>query len=114
MPYIEAKISKKIDGTCAEELKKAFGKAIECIPGKSENWLMVNIEDGKTMYFAGKSGDDIAYISVSTFGKAPAAAFEKLTEKLCGIMESIAGVSASRTYITYHQIENWGWKGSNF
>ncbi len=114
MPYIEAKISKKLDKPALENLKAHFGKAIECIPGKTESWLMVNIEDSKNIFFKGNNSDSSAYVSVSTFGKAPAGAFDKLTVELCSILESCAGISPSRTYITYHEIENWGWNGNNF
>lgn len=39
MPYIEAKVSCKLTDEKITALKTEFGKAIECIPGKSESWL---------------------------------------------------------------------------
>lgn len=114
MPYIEAKFSKKLTDVEIAELKSGFGKAIECIPGKSESWLMVNIEDAKNIFFKGGNSEDSAYVSISTFGKAPSSAFEKMTGELCGIISDKTGISPSRIYITYHEISNWGWNGSNF
>lgn len=114
MPYIEAKFSKKLTGEEINGLKSGFGKAVECIPGKSESWLMVNIEDAKNIFFKGNNAEDSAYVSVSTFGKAPSGAFEKMTGELCGIISEKTGISPSRIYITYHEISNWGWNGSNF
>ncbi len=114
MPYIEAKISKKLDEQQIENIKARFGKAIECIPGKSETWLMVNIEDKKNMFFKGEKGDDIAYVSVFTFGNAPSESFDAMTAQLCEILQSEAGICPGKTYVTYHEIANWGWNGANF
>lgn len=114
MPYIEAKFSSKLTEEKIEALKTAFGKAIECIPGKSESWLMVNIEDNKKLFFKGNADADTAYLSVSVFGNAQKTAYEALTEKLCEAVYEIVGVSPERTYITYSEYDKWGWNGSNF
>ena len=114
MPYIEAKLSKKLDAEQNEKLKAGFGKAIECIPGKSESWLMVNIEDGKSIYFKGDNSEPCAFVSVSIFGKADSKAYGALTAKICGLVADVTGISPSRTYITYREVSEWGWNGSNF
>ena len=114
MPYIEAKFSCKLDENKISDLKTAFGKAIELIPGKSENWLMVNIEDGKNIFFKGNRDEESAFISVSIFGSASNSAYSDLTAELCKVVLEITGVPASRTYITYSEFDKWGWNGSNF
>ena len=114
MPYIEAKVSCDITNEQAELLKKGFGKAIECIPGKSESWLMVNIEDGKKIYFKGDATSDSAFISVAIFGKASADAYENLTKSICKLINETLGISPDRTYVTYSEVDNWGWNGMNF
>ena len=114
MPYIEAKLSCKLTDEKALALKSGFGKAIECIPGKNESWLMVNIEDGKRIFFKGNENSDSAYISVSIFGKSSSGAYEKLTAEICNLMSEVAGISPDRTYVTYHELDKWGWNGSNF
>ena len=114
MPYIEAKVSCSITDEQTELLKKGFGKAIECIPGKSESWLMVNIEDGKKMYFKGDASRDTAFISVAIFGKASASAYENLTKSICSLINETLGISPDRTYVTYSEVDNWGWNGMNF
>lgn len=114
MPYIEAKFSKKLDKNQIESLKCGFGKAIECIPGKSESWLMVNIEDEKNIFFKGNSDCDSAYLSVSIFGKATSCDYEALTQAICKLVNDVTGISPSRTYITYSEYDKWGWNGSNF
>ena len=114
MPYIEAKFSKGLDKAQVEALKCGFGKAIECIPGKSETWLMVNIEDSKNIFFKGNADDDSAYLSVSIFGSANKRDYDALTAELCSLITEITKTPASRTYITYSEYDKWGWNGSNF
>jgi len=114
MPYIEAKLTSKLSPEKCEALKSGFGKTIELIPGKSEDWLMVNISDGQKMYFKGEDDKDSAFISVSIFGKASSKAYSALTSELCTLISYIAGVSPSRIYITYREVDEWGWNGSNF
>ena len=114
MPYIEAKLSCKLTDEKNECLKSGFGKAIECIPGKNESWLMVNIEDEKKMFFKGNCNGDSAYISVSIFGKSNAKAYADLTQEICELISSTTGISPDRTYVTYHELDKWGWNGSNF
>ena len=114
MPYIEAKLSCKLTDEKIEALKCGFGKAIECIPGKSESWLMVNIEDSKDLYFKGNKDGDTAYVSVAIFGSAEKSAYEELTAEICTLLSDICGISPSRTYVTYREVFNWGWNNSNF
>lgn len=114
MPYIEAKVSCKLSEEQIEALKNDFGKAIECIPGKSENWLMVNIEDEKRLYFKGNADDETAYIYVSILGHAEPDAYAALTNEITIIVSEITGISGSRIYVSYREADTWGWNGSNF
>ena len=75
---------------------------------------MVNIEDGKKMFFKGDASEDTAFISVSIFGKASAAAYENLTVEICSLISSVTGISPDRTYVTYSEFDKWGWNNMNF
>lgn len=114
MPYIEAKFSCKLSEEKIKNLKSGFGKAIECIPGKTENWLMVNIEDSKNIYFKGNQNADTAFISVAIFGSASKDAYSNLTSEICILVSKIADISPDRIYVTYREVSEWGWNGSNF
>lgn len=114
MPYIEAKVSCKLSDEKVEALKTGFGKAIECIPGKTEDWLMVNIEDGKKLYFKGNNDGDTAIISVAILGKSTDDAYLKLTKELCALVSSTTGIFPDRIYVTYREADTWGWNNINF
>ena len=113
MPFINAKVAKTMSSQEKESLKGALGVAISIL-GKSEAWLMVNIEDGCDLYFAGKKMDDCAYFDIKVYGKLDEKACAKMTKQICEIAEMELKVPAGAVYITYQGIDNWGWNNSNF
>lgn len=38
----------------------------------------------------------------------------KMTAKICEILDKELGISGDKVYITYSGFKNWGWNGSNF
>lgn len=114
MPYIQLKTTKKLsDDTCAA-LKAAFGKAIENFPGKTESWLMVNIEDNKKMWFRGDDSADSAMVDVELLGAVSADGSRRMTAELCKLLHEMLGVAPERVYVKYSGYEHWGWNGGNF
>lgn len=111
MPFIEVKTNQTIADKAA--LKSALGEAITAIPGKSEAWLMVELEDKKDMYFKG-SDKPCAMFEIAVFGKASDDAYDDLTNRICDISEKMLNVSADRTYVKYNEIEHWGFNRFNF
>ncbi len=113
MPYIHAKTNVKVTKPTAEKIKAACGEAIALIPGKTETWLMVEVEGEKAMYFAGNDAP-CAYVEVKILGKTSDAVYDKLTEKICAVMSENLPVAADRVYVKYEEVAHWGWNGSNF
>lgn len=109
MPFIEVKTNQNID----KSIKSELGNAITAIPGKSEAWLMVSLEENKEMYFNG-SDEPCAMFEVAIFGKASDSAYDDLTKRLCAISEKYLGVSPDRTYVKYSEIDHWGYNNFNF
>ncbi len=114
MPYISMKTSAKLNTGAHLELKEAFGKAISLIPGKSERWLMVSIEDSAFMSFAGDCSTPCAMLEVEIFGSADGEAYDALTGALCEAVESITGIKRDRIYVKYAEVGHWGCNGFNF
>lgn len=113
MPFIDVKLSKKITDEEKEQLKSDLGGAV-AIMHKSKSYLMVGIADGYDLYFAGKKLENGAFVSVSVFGKVSPSDAEKMTAKICGILNGRFSVSGSDVYITYGGFSDWGWNGGNF
>ena len=113
MPFINVKTNSKVPAEKAEEIKSALGRAITAIPGKSEGWLMVGIEDEYKLYFKGTE-EPAAMVEVSLYGNASPNALNTLTGHITGLLSDTLGIPADRIYVSYMCTENWGWNGSNF
>ena len=113
MPMIDAKMSLSLSDQQKEELKSEFGKLIETL-NKPESYLMVGIEDSADLWFGGKKLEKGAYIAVSLLGNAPSDLYEKMTGKICEMLESKYGIPGAAVYVTYHPVADWGWNGRNF
>ena len=114
MPYIDAKISKKLSSDEMSALKAEFGKAISVFPGKSETWLMCGIESGQNLWFQGSCDAPAAFLEVKLFGTVDAGSAERFTKQICGVLEQRFGISSDRVYIRYEGGTSWGWNGGNF
>ena len=113
MPFINVKTNAEVTPEKAERIKSALGLAIKAIPGKSEGWLMAEIEDNRRLYFKG-SDEPAAMVTVQLYGKASSNAMGVLTSNITGILLDTLGISTDRVYVSYYPTEDWGWNGSNF
>ena len=113
MPFINAKFSDTVTPEKEYELKAALGEAITLL-GKTEQYLMVEIEDNRRLYFGGNNDKPIAFFDVALLQSAPRASYEKLTERLCGIAEEYMGVDGDRVYVKFEETENWGYNSFMF
>ncbi len=114
MPYINLKTTKKVAPEVCDNLKTAFGKAIECFPGKTEAWLMVGIEDGAKLWFKGDDSKDSAIVDVELLGSVSKEGSEAMTVEVCNILQKELGISPDRVYVKYKGYADWGWNNMNF
>ncbi len=114
MPFINSKVSVKATEEQNKKLKERLGQAIAIVPGKSEEWLMIDLQDEQKMYFKGEDSDPIAYLEISVFGEPNHEAFEKMTAELCGIYDEILGIKPDHLYVKYMGSTDWGWNNRNF
>ena len=113
MPYIEAKLSVKLDENQKNELQAKLSDVVSGAFSKPKAYIMTGIEDGKTLYMAEKKLDKGAYISVSLLGTASKSACQTLTKNICDILSDY-GIESSGVYVTYHPVDLWGWNGLMF
>lgn len=114
MPFINTITTKSLTKDLETTLKEKFGKAIELLPGKSEYWLMLGFEGGKSMAFRGDNVSDMAYIEVKLLGSAPKSAYDAMTKELTNIVNDVLGIDKDKIYIKYEEASVWGYDGSNF
>lgn len=114
MPFIETKTNTRISEDAEADLRKKFGEAIACLPGKSEEWLMLSFEDGCRMAFRGKADGALAMVEVKIFGRSTKAAYDRLTAKITEILGEVLHIPATGVYVKYEEVDHWGYNGSNF
>ena len=114
MPFIETKTSVSVSKEQLTALKEAFAKAIEIIPGKSEEWLMLNTVGDCAMAFRGDMDTPCAMIKVEIFGSARDSEYNRLTDEICRTASKILDVPSDRIYVRYEEVSHWGYDGFNF
>lgn len=113
MPFVNVKTNVAVAAEKAESIKSQLGRAITAIPGKSEGWLMVGLEDSYKLWFKG-SDAPAAMVEVSIYGSASGSALNDLTGRITDILNSELSIPADRIYVSHTGISSWGWNGSNF
>ena len=111
MPYCNVKTNVKVEKK--KELSKALTETIELIPGKTENWIMISIDDEAFMTFAGTE-DPTAMITLKTFGQPEQKYYDLVTAGFCKSVSSMLGIPQDRIYISHEPSDLWGWNGGNF
>ena len=114
MPYIEAKMSIKLDDKQRDGLQKKMVNIVANAFGKPKPYIMTNIEDGKTLYMAENKIAKGAYITISLLGSASKPACQGATKEICNLLHDDFGIDGANVYVTYHPVELWGWNGSMF
>ena len=114
MPYIEAKMSFKLEDAQKDNLHKKLEDVISGTFSKPKSYIMTNIEDSQRLYMAGSRIDKGAYISISLLGSASKSACQAATQEICDILRTDLGVDTSKVYITYHPSDLWGHDGYMF
>lgn len=114
MPFIIAKTNKSVSESQAEQIKRALGKAISLVPGKSEDYLLVEVQEKSRLYLRGRSDEAIAYITVSIFGNESHSGYAELTAEITRIFSEELGVPPANVYVKYDDITVWGAGGMCF
>ena len=111
MPYISINTSKTLSGGQKDALKTALGDKITVIPGKSERGLMIDISDGRAMYFAGEQSE-LAFVEVSCFWTTEFVNKKAFTEAAFLAVQETTGLPQDAIYLNYSEFEHWGVMGS--
>ena len=115
MPCIQIKTNVKVNEETAEAIKSQLGKDIALLPEKTEDWLMVTLEDSCRMWFRGDASHPLAIVEVKVFGaQRDSAASEKMTQAVCKLFQKELGVDPKDIYIRYLASPDWGWNNTNF
>ena len=111
MPFINTKTNIEISKGKEIVIKQKLGKAIELIPGKNEDGLMVSFEDSCSLYYKGESDKPIAFVEVMILGTSTRDAYQRLTEAITTILGEELTIAPGQIYVRFEETEYWGCGG---
>ena len=114
MPYIEAKLSIKLDESQKDDLQAKLTEVVSSAFSKPKAYIMASIDDDKSIYMAEKRLEKGAYISVKLLGTPTKQACMILTKNICDILSADYGINGANVYVSYHPADLWGWNGTMF
>lgn len=114
MPFIHTKVNCPLPKETEEKIASELGAAISLLPGKSEQWLMLQFEENCRLYFRGGKEEKIAFVNVKVYGDLDAAGCDRLTGRITAVLQGALAISPDHIYIAYEKTDTWGWSGENF
>jgi len=114
MPYFSIQTNVDIPQQEHADFLQKASTTVATVLGKPESYVMVSLEAGQQMMFAGNDAP-LAYLQMRSLG-LPAEATSKLSATLCGFIEDELGIAPGRVYIEFAGPERymWGWDGGTF
>ena len=114
MPFINVKTNAKLTSPQKEIIKRRLFDCIGIIPGKSDRYLMVAIDDGADMAFHRDSESNMAMVEVKIFGSSSKDAYQRLTTAICLILQDEEDVEGQNCYVKFEEVKYWGYNGFKF
>ena len=110
MPFISFTTNRKLTLQQEKKIKEETGKLITIIPNKTEENLMIHLEDNQIMYFRGQE-TKCMMIAVHLFKEASVESKSKFTEELTKTVAEIAGIPVENQYVSFNEYPSWGKNG---
>ncbi|MFA7257696.1 MAG: phenylpyruvate tautomerase MIF-related protein [Kiritimatiellales bacterium] len=110
MPLIKIESSKEISPDVLAGLSKIIAETI----GKPETYVMVSASKADLM-MSGAAGN-AAFVEVKSIGGLTHAVNEKLSAKICDLLETKLQIPPDRIYLNFSEVpaSQWGFDGSLF
>lgn len=110
MPFVMARTNVPVSKEQELEIKPRFGKVIGLVPGKSEEYLLMGIEDNCRMWLRGDNAP-MVYIEAAIFGNEQHYGYDRLTAGITRIYNEVLDIPPENVYIKYDDISSWGVRG---
>lgn len=110
MPYISFKTTKVLTLQQELDLKTMAGRLISLLPNKTEDYLMIHIEDNQLMYFKGKE-IDCMMITCKVYGHPELSYKQEFVKELMKEAERITKIPVDNQYLTFSEEDHWGMNG---
>ncbi len=107
MPFLVSKVNIPVSSDQEQELKARLGKAIELVPGKSEEYLFLCVEDQCRLWLRGDNSRPMGYLTVSIFGNEGHAGHREFTAAVTDIYRDLFEIAPKDFYIKFDDIAAW-------
>lgn len=114
MPFLISRVNVPISREQEIELKAKLGKAIELVPGKSEDYLLLCFEDNCRLWLRGDNSAPITYIEANIFGNERHAGYDAFTYEVTKVFHQVLNIAPDHVYLNYTDIPDWGVGGMHF
>ena len=111
MPFIISKVNVPVSIEQETEIKTRLGKAIEFVPGKNEEYLLLGFEENYHLWLKGDNKKPIAYIEANIFGNENHFGYKEFTKAVTEIFNDVLNIPPENIYIKYDDIKAWGVSG---
>jgi len=114
MPYLHIRTNINVaEGEQVTMLTRCSGIVADIL-GKPERYVMVSLEQGQKMLFAGDNAP-CAYLELKSIG-LPGERTAEISAKLCECIQTELGIPQDRIYIEFADAARhmWGWNGATF
>lgn len=114
MPYLRIQTNIQLTVEQQQMLLKPASELIANQLGKSEHYIMIQVEAGESMLFDGTE-EPLAYMELKSIG-LPADRIKALSANLCEFILNRLEIPKSRIYIEFVDVDRsmWGWNSTTF
>ncbi len=114
MPYLKIQTNVEREPGDSQPAALRASKLVAELLGKPEQYVMVALEAGVPMAFAGTEAP-VAYLELKSID-LPQARAEEFSRALCAFISDEFGIRQERIYIEFADAPRamWGWNGGTF
>lgn len=111
MPFVKVKTSAAMTDAQEVCLKEAFGEAIALVPGKSEEYLLLEFESDAHLWIRGHRDEPAAYIEAAIFGNEGHAGYAAFTQAVTATLGEVLEIAPANVFIKFEDITGWSTAG---
>ena len=111
MPLINLQVSGSLSDAAKDAVAGKLGKLISLMPGRSEKYLMVGIQDGFTHYLAGQKLDRAAFMDLRLLGRESEEGQEAFVVQAQAALAKLLDIPVENIYTNILEMPHWGARG---
>jgi phenylpyruvate tautomerase PptA (4-oxalocrotonate tautomerase family) len=114
MPTLRILTNVQVRAEDRADLLARASRTVAELLGKPESYVMVILEDGRDLIFAG-TPEPAAYLELKSLG-LPELKTAHYSRVLCDLLGDVLGIAAERVYIEFAALSRhlFGWNGGTF